>query len=401
MAYTDWVSLSGQTVRLDQLRRYPLRYERLLAHARTGKSAHCLCRSSKLPLVVRFSQGGRHHLACWPMQGPEHDLRCAFFQLERSLSARRAYTKAAINESESGVALHLSVPLKSRPGTSPTLVGPESERPVGAKQQTVGLLGVLHFLWEATKLTHWAPGAVRRDWGFVTAAVGEQLQVCTFSGQPGTEVVYVVPPYDRDAPADSVVLFDGFLRGMQAQDAVVRRALVLGEIRETCPTTHGVSYRLAHQSSRRQIFASSDFDARLRRSFRHAFGEAAASRGGRQVALFCIERSRSGYAVAVDAAVMLTSGTYIPADSSYEVQMADALQTARRPFVKPLVYDARNAVVLPDFVLVDQPRTYVEVWGLPGRQDYELRKQRKLEHYQKYARRLIEWTVTEPMPSLA
>lgn len=400
MAFTDWVSLSGQTVRLDQLRAQPLRYERLLAHARAGKSAHCLCRSSKLPLVVRFSQGGRHHLACWPMQGPEHDHRCAFFQLERSLSARRAYAKAAINESESVVALHLSVPLKSRPEGTPRVARPGAQRP-GSKQQTVSLLGALHFLWESTRLTHWAPGSARRDWGSVASVMGEQLQVCTFSGQPGAEVVYVVPPYDRSAPVDSVGLFDDFLQGLQARDAVLRRALVLGEIRETCPASHGVSYRLAHQSSRRQIFASADFDARLRRSFRPAFGAAAAGCGGRQVALFCIERSRAGYAVAVDAAVMLTSGTYVPADSSYEVLMADALQRAGRPFVKPLVYDARNAVVLPDFVLVDQPRTYVEVWGLPGRQDYELRKQRKLEHYQKYARQLIEWTVTEPMPSLA
>lgn len=400
MAYADWVSLAGQTVRLDQLRGNPVRYERLLAHARAGKDAHCLCRPAKLPLVVRFSQGGRHHLACWPMQGPEHDRRCAFFQLERSLNARRAYTRAAITESESVVALNLSVPLKSRPGSASALVRPPAAR-AGAKHQTVGLLGALHFLWEVTRLTHWAPDSPRRDWGTVAAALGEQLQVCTLSGQRGAEVVYVVPPYDRAAGCDSATLFDAFLGRMQTKDATVRRGLVLGEIRQTCAASHGVSYRLAHQSSRRQIFASLDFDARLRRSFRHAVGQAAAGCGGRQVALFCIERSRSGYAVAVDAAVMLTNGTYIPADSSHEVQMADALQRAGRPFVKPLVYDARNALVLPDFVLTDQPRTYVEVWGLPGRQDYELRKQRKLEHYQKYARQLIEWTVTDPMPSLA
>lgn len=394
--YADWVSLDGRRVRLDDLRAHPGRYERLLANTRAGKSAHCLCRTSLPRLVIRYSKTGRHHLACWPREGPTHDPRCAFFQLEPELSARRAYAKAAIDETASGTALHLAVALKSLT-TDPKPKTGAAPAHAGVTQDTVGLLGTLHFLWEGANLTHWSPQAPRRSWRTVAAALHEQLEQCTFNRRPAGAVVYLVPPYVPGASPDSTELFDAFMNTLHSGPDQIRRGLVLGEIKRTEPSKHGVSYILAQQSPSRKIFASAEFDARMHHSYRSAFSQAAAEAGGRQVALFCIEKSRSGYAVAIDAAVMLTNSVYLPADSSYEVQMADALAAAGRSFVKPLRYDTSEAV-LPDFVLVDQPRTYVEVWGLPGRDAYERRKQRKLEHYQNHARQLIEWNVNEPIP---
>ncbi|SLI00684.1 Predicted transcriptional regulators containing the CopG/Arc/MetJ DNA-binding domain [Mycobacteroides abscessus subsp. abscessus] len=399
MTYADWVSLGGRRVRLDDLRAHPSRYERLLAHTRAQKSANCLCRQSMPQLVIRCTQTGRHHLACWPRQGPEHDPRCAFFQLEPELSARRSYARAAINETDSGASLHLAVPLKSlTTDPKPKAAAPTSH--AGVKQQTIGLLGTLHFLWEATRLIHWSPQVRRRDWHTITAALREQLDQCTFSGQQARDVLYLVPPYVRGANPDSIELFDTFMNTLHSGPNQIRRGLILGEIKLTEPSKHGVSYTLAQQGSSRKIFASAEFDTRMRHSFRNAFGQAATDAGGRRVALFCVEKSRTGYAVAIDAAVMLTNNAYVPADSSYEVRMADALAAAGRSFVKPLRYDTSEAV-LPDFVLLDQPRTYVEVWGLPGRESYEQRKQRKVEHYQNHARELIEWNVNEPMPVLS
>jgi hypothetical protein len=145
---------------------------------------------------------------------------------------------------------------------------------------------------------------------------------------------------------------------------------------------------------------SATLDTRLRAAFRAALAAAAQRVGGRCIGLFCLERSRGGYAVAVDAALMLTNSCYIPADSSCEITMSDALQAAGRAFVKPLTYDAVSDAVFPDFVLTDEPRSYVEVWGLPGRRDYERRKEAKRAFYQRSAARLLEWTVTEPIPNL-
>lgn len=78
--------------------------------------------------------------------------------------------------------------------------------------------------------------------------------------------------------------------------------------------------------------------------------------------------------------------------------MADHLSRAGRTFVKPLRYDAADAV-FPDFVLLDtDPLTCVEVWGITGREDYDERKRAKQAHYQQAATPLIEWNVHDDLP---
>lgn len=178
-----------------------------------------------------------------------------------------------------------------------------------------------------------------------------------------------------------------------------RRALVLGPIKEVNPTPYGVAYRLAHQ--RTPLYARAALHARATRSYRHAFGKTAAEHGATRVALFVVERSPKGHLIAVDLAAMLTTSTFIPADSSHEVVMADALAACRRAFIKPLRYDTADAV-LPDFVLTDvTPAAYVEVYGIHGRETYDRRKAEKREFYHRQGSQLIEWDVAQPLPVLA
>jgi hypothetical protein len=235
----------------------------------------------------------------------------------------------------------------------------------------------------------------------VVAALREHLAVCTINGQPGTDVVYVVPPYRPQASAQALQRFDTFLERLRHDAREMRRGLLLAEVKAINPAAHGVRYQLAQQSRSRQLFMSNALDARVQASFPAALAAAGQHVGGRRIGLFYLERSRGGYAVAVDAALMLTNACFIPADSSYEIAMADALQAAGRAFVKPLTYDAGRDAVFPDFVLTDEPGSYVEVWGLPGRRDYEHRKAAKKAFYQRHATRLLEWTVTEPIPNVA
>ncbi|MFH0245900.1 DUF1173 family protein [Streptomyces sp. HK10] len=174
-----------------------------------------------------------------------------------------------------------------------------------------------------------------------------------------------------------------------------RRGLLLGQVKEVAPTPYGVAYRIAHQHT--PLYARAALHARAARSYRHAFAKTAAAR----IALFVVERSPKGHLIAVDVAAMLTTGTYIPADSSHEVVMAAALAGRRHAFIKPWRYDT-TATVLPDFVLTDvTPAAYVEVYSIHGREDYERRKAEKRAFYQRQQDRLIEWDITQPLPDLA
>ena len=402
MSHVDWVRLAGQRRPLAEVREDPDHHVRLLAAARSGRSAECLCRTPPLRLVTRCTQAGRHHLACWPGEGPRHHPQCAFHRLDPELSGRGAY-REAIRETGAGVSITFAAPLVSQP-SEPRAVVSASVYP-GLGRRSVGLVGLLHYLWESAELTAWSAGSRRRGWATVAQALGEQISGCTISRQPAERVLYVVPPFRAESAEVNLAGFDDFMGRLRGDRRRIRRGFVLGEIKADRLTEYGVRYQLSHLGRQRQVFVDAEVDARLRRSYRSAFSAAAAEVGGRRVALFYVERSAGGYAVAVDAAVMLTSGDYIPADSSHEVRMADALAAAGRSFVKPLAFDgaggdAVTSSVFPDFVLTDQERAYVEVWGLPGRADYERRKAEKLAVYQRTASSLVEWTVTDPLPVL-
>ncbi|WP_276823882.1 DUF1173 family protein [Mycolicibacterium mageritense] len=396
-----WIELAGQRVRVGDVRTSPYRYGRQLAAARATRSAVCLCRPQPLRLVTRCGLGGRHHLACWPHEGPTHDQRCPFFHLEPSLSGRSGYTSSAIEETTDGASIRFELPLVGRISGTESNAPAESAEP-GRRRRAVGLLGTLHYVWETAGLTSWPGGAgvVSRTWSTVAARLGDALGSCLINGQRADEAVFVVPPYRPSTGEDEVARFDRFVDALRADQARPRHGLLIGEIKTIHATAHGVSYQLAHQTRARQLFASNAINTKLHDAYPAAMGAAGQNAGGRRIGVFYLQRSRGGYATVVDAAVMLTNAAYIPADSSYEVTMADALQAAGRAFIKPVTYDPGCGAVFPDFVLTDEPQAYVEVWGLPGRRDYEQRKAAKRAYYQRHARRLLEWTVTEPLPPL-
>jgi hypothetical protein len=100
-------------------------------------------------------------------------------------------------------------------------------------------------------------------------------------------------------------------------------------------------------------------------------------------------------------ALMLTNRHYIPCQSSFELQMADALEAAGRLFLKPQRYDGLEET-FPDFRLVDtQPHTVVEVYGMVGNAAYDRRKAEKQAIYRANRVPVIAWDTRVPMPPLA
>jgi hypothetical protein len=382
------IQLAGRTVQLAWLRKHSTETAPLFARARAEVGhAWCLCRRPALRLVIRCTRAGRYHVAGWPGEGEQHDPHCPFHKLGPGLSGRDRYSTQAIQETDDGVLIRLATPLTS-PLAQPEThdAAPEEAGDEAGSRRSVGLLGLLHWLWEQARLNSSHPQTGRLTWRTCHARLHQQLRETTINGRGMDEALYVVPPFTPAAADANAAALDTFRTRLGRHGMTERRALILGQIKEVAPTPFGVAYRLAHQ--RTPLYARAALHARATRSYRHAF-------------LFVVERSPKGHLIAVDLAAMLTTGTYIPADSSYEVVMADALAACRRAFIKPLRYDTADAV-LPDFVLTDvTPAAYVEVYGIHGRETYDRRKTEKQEYYQRQGAQLIEWDVAQPLPELA
>lgn len=393
------IQLAGRTVQLAWLREHSTQAAPLFARARAEVGhAWCLCRRPALRLVIRCTRAGRYHVAGWPGEGEQHDANCPFYKLGPGLSGRDRYTTKAIREADDGVFIRLATPLTIPLTPEAHAAAPEETSGEADSRRSVGLLGLLHWLWEQAQLNVSHPQAGRLTWRACHARLRQHLRETTVNGRGLDEALYVVPPFTPAVADANTAALDTFRATLGRHGRTERRALILGQVKEVAPTPYGVAYRLAHQ--RTPLYARAALHARATRSYRHAFGKTAAEREATRIALFAVERSPRGHLIAVDLAAMLTTGTYIPADSSYEVVMADALAACRRAFIKPLRYDTADAV-LPDFVLTDvTPAAYVEVYGIHGRESYDRRKNEKRELYQRRQVQLIEWDVAQPLPLL-
>ncbi|MFI8977309.1 DUF1173 family protein [Nocardia asteroides] len=403
MEHLTWVSLAGTRVRLAEVRADPDRFVALLAVARLGRTAKCLCQHDPLPLVVRCSSAtGRHSLARLPFSRETHHPNCEFRADHTASKGNDSDADAAIAVSETGaVAVRFAEPLTST--RTQVAAAPTGRHTESNERRRVGLMGLLLHLWGAAGLNTWPSDTRRRIWADVTGALHPQLALTTISSRPAADVIYVVPPYRRDRGDHNRPGYQQFISSLRSDADQLRRGLILAEIREFQDAKFGgLRCHLAQQSrSYPGIYLTADVHDRLQRSYPTAFSRAAAAANVRKVVLMLVESSPSGkYLRAISAAVLSTNRHWIPVDSSHEAVAADALTQNRIGFVKPIRFDPGSDVVLPDFELSGCSATVLEVWGRDD-PDYLQRKADKLAYYRSSGIELLEWTPPTPMPDLA
>lgn len=396
---TGLVELAGTRVPLIGLRRAPSRYSRLFATAKAHDGyGLCLCTVPPARLVIRARQG-RYHLAGWPGEGDRHAVGCDF-RKDVQLSGRSVYAAEAIKEIDQQTVVRLAIPLHVRPGgtTSVQARSPDIQSPPSPARRSVGLLGMLHLLWQTAGLSEWLCGSPqRRTWHDCQPALQQEAGACLVNGISLSEALYIVPPYLPKTAEAAGQAFDHFCAALSSDCRTVRRGLILGEIRVVSPTKYG--YRIALRHHRAPVFVETELLTRVARSYRAAFA-ANLPDHARKIMLAVIERTARGNLRAIDMAVMLTNGMYVPAESSHEVRMADHLIAAGRIFTKPLRYEAGDAV-FPDFILVDvEPRVCVEVYGVHGMQAYDERRRLKQVYYAQAGMPVLAWDVRDPLPEI-
>ncbi|MGV9836502.1 DUF1173 family protein [Nocardia niigatensis] len=397
------IQLGDRRVSLAAVRAHPDQYSHVLLSAKT-EVGHglCLCRESDpLRLVIRCSAGGLFHLACWPLSGPAHDPRCRFFRLDDEFSGRSNYSLEAIREDDHGnVSVRLNLPLTRSATTDSGSTAADGQ---GVGRRTVGLLGLLHHLFDSAHLNVWHPDMPRRNWQMVTDALTEQIATTTISGQPGLDSIYVIPTYRDGLGPEQGAAFDRFLKALIGHGPDPRYGLLLGQLNDIHPTKSGFFYQLAQLGRQRMVFVSAELHDKLTRRYRTAFTTALAKRGCRVVLAHLTYVKRRGYSLALanDIAVMPTTKYHIPVDSTWELAMADALRRAGRAYLKPLRYDGSEDY-FPDFVLTDKPpqRIVIEVLGMLDNPDYRAHAAEKRRRYEQTGVRLLEWDVSKPMPAL-
>ncbi|MEZ2354458.1 DUF1173 family protein [Caballeronia sp. RCC_10] len=201
-------------------------------------------------------------------------------------------------------------------------------------------------------------------------------------------VLHVMRRHDESQAQSIVAEFNAFLDAITTTPQASQRRLVLGELRGVVASKYGFVVTL--RQTKRTFYASTP----VIESAAASFGSAWAMTGNasaRVVILASIERTKEGNLRIVDLALQLSGSSFVPCDSSYEVEMANRLVAERRRFIKPLRLEAGD-VMLPDFQLTDtcEP-TAIEIYGMQGNDEYLARKKEKQALYARAATRCVEW----------
>lgn len=386
------VQLAGRQIDADLARHEPAQFSGLMQKARADVGwAECLCRPGR-KLVIR-ERGGYFFLAVWPEDGPNHARSCPFHR-DPVEEGEGGESQPAIRLEDDGYSVRLATSLRrrtERPApTSSALEGGRSSAPSRAR---TSLLGLLQFLWQEAKLNRWAGGWQRDYW-----RVRLQLQAAVREGRIGRNslesMLHVIHEYKQSSAVDLAASWAKFKEPLLASATMptIESRLVLGEVREHSRTEYGFRFLLRHQ--REPLYLSEELQAQLAKRFARAV---ALSRAGgaedhasRAVLLGQVEATPRGNLRLVDAALMVVSREYIPCDSQYEVDVANALVKAGRSFSKPLRLDVDDSV-LPDFVLHDcEPAIVMEIFGMNST-NYLSRKAQKIALYESQGRRLWKW----------
>ena len=395
------VSFDGLVASLEEVQDNPARFATRLERAKRSPGfAECLCQSASggtpLRLVVR-RYGALFHLARWPEEGSRHNSNtCAFFAEATESSALSGDEQDAIRNTPAGLNARLDVSLTVRTVGTVRSNGTATGTTRSASRRAAPLLGFLQRVWQDAGLNQWSGGA-QRNWGTCSSQILAVLGEGKMNGKPIQDVVHVMRRYEESEQTTIKAEFDTFLKRIRTTPAASDRGVVIAEVKSIDPTKYGFIVRL--RQTFEAFYASKQLVEGAAKSFRHAWPMIGKPEA-RIVAVLVIERTRDGNHRAIDVALQLCNRSFIPCDSSYEVDMANRLVEERRRFVKPLRRDDADKM-LPDFRLTDTtPPTAIEVYGMESNDAYRARKLQKQALYASRNEPCVEWLPPSPLTSV-
>lgn len=357
------------------------------AYDQDGARLECLCKTPGIEMYIRKCQT-RYSIVRMPGGGPSHHPACPSFDFETG-SEERDGLPAIQGHDDGTVSVHLSSPLSRR--SAPIAdQPPDGVRHAGKSQNTLTLLGFLHYLWGEAGLNQWSPNFTgHRNWAMVRRRV---LQVASKvrSGHGVLADTLLVPElFDKARADDRVVEYSE--RILQACGGDRSRYLMLiAPLSEFQQSKYGYRAVFTHMSGL-AFWMNAEAN-----NFVNSFNRELASLGSgdkmRLVAVFTVEVLKTGNFRLVEGGLMRTNHQYIPVDSRYEAIIADSLVENKRAFSKPLNSHARADGMLPDFILLDCDLPVpMEIFGVSGNGAYDKRKKEKIALYRANNEQFWSW----------
>jgi hypothetical protein len=331
----------------------------------------CLCTEQGLPMYIAHLERS-FVVKRMPDSGASHGPGCESYEAPPGLSGRGEVDGQAIENRDEGTTnLKLAFSLRHN---NPAEMENESSQKTTAK--TAGtrltLRGLLHYLWDESKLSHWSPEQHgKRSWFAVQAALMDAVESKETKSASLRDILYIPELFDSAKRSDIASRRLHTLSPIMGPGKSGKKLmLVVGEMDSKFPSTFGFSLKLKHLPDFAFVM-----DADLNKSFEKVFLSTVnlwdQTPDAHLVVIATFAIDDKGSPVVEEMCVMCTSPEWLPVDNKIELQLIEELVAQKRSFQKQLRYNLPPDKPIATAVLTDCYNAplamYIDVDDLVGR----------------------------------
>lgn len=313
----------------------------------------CLCVEPGLPMYIAHLEK-TFVVKRMPDTGATHGPACESFEAPPGLSGRGEVNGQAIENTDDGsVKLKLAFSLRHN---NPAEMENESSQKTTAK--TAGtrltLRGLLHYLWDESKLSHWSPEMHgKRSWSAVQAALMAAVESKETKSATLRDILYIPELYDREKRFEIASRRINTLSPIMGPGKSGKKLmLVVGEMDSKSASTFGFSLRLKNLPDFPFVM-----DVDLNKSFEKVFLSTVnvwdQAPGAHLVVIATFAMDDKGSPLIEEMCVMCTSPDWLPVDNKVELELIEVLVEQNRSFQKQLRYNLPPDKAIATAVLTD------------------------------------------------
>lgn len=332
----------------------PQLQDALAAVHETSERPRCLCVPGGVEMYV--SRHRQFVVKRMPDTGGLHHPSCPSYEPEAQQSGLGELIGEAVLESEPGqVELRVDFPWlrTASGGVARGEMQPPAE--VRVPKRRMSLRALTHYLFERAGFNRWSPAMEgKRNQGVIHKYLHEAAADVMVKGVMLGDRLYVPEPFNEATREDAAERRREKLAVLRPHEGHSPLALVIGEFKTSDASALGRRLWIKHMPDVPLLVAGKTWD-RIERVFAPLFEAGDADTRHRlRLIVTALIRARREHTYEVDAVnLMLTTEQWIPVDGVHELSLMHALISQRRRFVKPLRYDARDAAVFPNALLLD------------------------------------------------
>jgi Protein of unknown function (DUF1173) len=305
-----------------------------LAHSRRIRP-YCMCLPSGEGIEVYVARRfEKYHLKRMPNSGPSHAPGCDHYEPHDDLTGLGQLRGQAIidDEATGETLLKLAFPMSRGPARLAMANANEVKPSVKSDGTKLSIRGLLHYLWNEARLTHWHPKMRgKRGWGLVRNELLRAAEQKITKGKHFSEMLYIPEPFQA-AKKYEIARRRREITA-RAQQHTKQLGLIIGEVKSFDVSINGERIVLKHLPDW-NLFLNNVLARRLRSNFEREIELVAQNMGSHLIICATFEMSRADYPHVCELTLMPVNEHWIPYESSEDAALVSQCIEEERHFIK-------------------------------------------------------------------